>query len=1349
MKHINVETATREQLVDFIRRMHPQLQREQERVHELESQVSGLQAFIHEKNAEIRELRMQSDRLTEKSASDEETISTLIKQMEEMRSVESPSSSVVPASATTVVQRGRTAEHGKGKSHPSANAGGGEYTPETLQPLETVGNGDGGRSPALTPTPLKVNTESALAQVKSQNAAAAAIAGKMEEIAKLEKKVRELMEVNAFYSAIVSQHDQEEKVRMSQALACRSEHSDDHVAGLQQEVERLQLRISTMAGHGEKLQRMIRAVECEKAALREENEALKRESMVLEAEMEEMTREYARARKSLVAAAAAAVQPSDSLERSFAFAEDVPQVRAASAPQHGLAREPPSRGPTATVDAYSQQPDRRVSYLSTGPAPCVSPLARDGKQGMIGGVAPSAQTASSIATTQSHSRFAFRSLRPIRVRNPDAHERELLDRIHLYEEQFAQMEAFEADRQRSFDEMERNRAELFVSMNSQLEKQRKEIHRLRKLHEETSLKSSVTAHPSRIHSFVSWPNREEEEERGSLRRRGSPSPVERCLTAVPIGSHSLRFVDSSDGLDTADDTTTAWANERENVFSHECHGRQATSGASLVSFSPLDELMWLEKHERSNICVEAVEEELQLFVGMHAATVRLSTGVLEAREAQLLRETTDLKKVVDALQTRVVDLEAQLVSTREAEKVVVGDATESEGMAMAGAADADSPDTNLSHISTKLWKGKALHTALMALEAYGTVLKYHTESIKGFRLNSSGSEEAAVSVEGCMDAEIARDLEEVKMALDAARFPPQLQRSFPQAVTPHLYDDSTASRTGGELLTTCQADTDACDGAEVVGAGSRDQTSLHPAPPQPFSLPTQTQITSSSFHTDSADREEVMHGMAGIVGQVDVISYIPPDIFSNKQGVVRSPRNAVGSVNDGIQEDRMDEDSGSMVAPSHDDAEKAVFMVTEAPGDDAVPLPLCTAEAVTDTSPFQDSLKEEHPQSLTATSGDGDASAGVNLSSEPRQAESSVSESARQDKEDDARREERLSDDSEDDSSMAHDNGTLNSTSLLEVTAGEEAEFLAQLEKEMAKGGLEMVTEPIEAEDGMVASPGDRDINGGGEDREAGCGESQRAGSEVAATEASSTASVSPSPCGADGQQQSRRGGASQEKQELDPAVLEAELDEAASPAESSDGRAGKSAAASSLSPGREDVSEERSSSTSRPSTTSSSSSSSGAGTSTSMEGVHCESAVECDHPAPQIPAPAAGPPLPLPPTSLEALFGAPAAIAASPSTRHDGDRQPFSASPALHPSARFPDPNVSPQIANLGHAMRPTTPPNSMFLPYAQQTSWGMYFSLPRSEDQQLQPAGGSKGPRSHGSRSEDDFEAGFDPFA
>ncbi|CAJ1025957.1 hypothetical protein, conserved [Leishmania shawi] len=1350
MKQINVETAAREQLVDFIRCMHPQLQREQERVRELESQVSGLQSFIQEKNAEIRELRQQSDRLTEKSASDEETISTLIKQMEGMRSGESPLVSVVPLSATTGVQRGRTAERGKRKWYPSADAAGGEYKPETHRPLDTVGNGDVGRRASRTPPPVKVNAESALEQLKSQNAAAtAAIATKMEEVFALEKKVRELTEVNAFYSAIVSQHDQEEKVRMSQALGCYSGHSDDDVAGLRQEVERLQLHISSMADRGEKLQRIIKAVECDKVALSEENEALKRELVLLEAEMEEMTREYARARKSLVAAARTAAEPSSSLERGLTFAEKAPQVRAASAPQQGLMRELPSRGTAVTVDPYLQNPDRCVSYLSSSPAPCVSPLARDERQSVIGGVATSAQTGSTIPTKQSHSRFTFRSLRPMRVRSPDAHERELLDRIHFYEDQFAQMEAFEADRQRSFDEMERNRAELFVSMNSQLEKQRKEIYRLRKLHEETSIKSSATARPSHNHSLASLPSREEEGERGSSHRRG-PSPVERSLTAVPTSLQSLHF-DSLDNLDAADNATAAWVNERESALSCSRHRRQVSSEALSTSFGLLDELMWREKHARSRICTEAVEEELQLFAGMHIGTVRLFAGALEAREAHLLCETADLRKDVGALQARVVDLEAQLAIAREAEKVLLGGATDSEAIGMTGVSDPDSPETNLLYVATSLSEKKTLYTAFMALEAYGAVLEYHRELIKICRLSSSGAVEVVELGEDCMHAEIARDLEEVQMVLDSVRCLSQLQPSLSHAATPHLYDTSSAPRIVGELLTACETDTGTCDEeADVAVASSRDQSSSHLAPPQTFSQPTQTQIASLSSHTDVADREEeIIHGVAEIAGELHAISYVPPDIFSQEQ---------------------------------------AAAVVTKASGDDAVPLPLSIAEAVTDISPFQDSLEEEHSHISAATSGDGSArtadsgnvspmshktiaasfndgylppgkkkleaereaisSTGVTASvAEPRQVESSVAESADLHKEDDAREEYQASDGAEDESSEAHDDGTLSSTSQLEVTEGEEVEFLAQLEKEMAKGGLEIVTEHREDEGGIVASPADLDIdNGGGEEREAGCGEGQPADSEVARAEASSETRAPPS-CGADGEQQSRRGDTSQEKEGLDPVVLEDEFNEAELPMESPDERSDKSTAASSLSPNSDNVSEERSST----SPTSTTSSSLVTGTSTSGEGVHFESAVVRDHLAPQISVPVAEPPLlpPLPSISLDSLFGVSGGKAPSASAERNDGRQSFPASSALSPPLPLSDPKVSPRFDTLCTAMTPTPPPHSMLAPCLRHTPSRPYFSSFPSEEQQLQTSGGFEVPNSHDSSSGDDFEAEFDPFA
>ncbi|KAG5478721.1 hypothetical protein LSCM1_06125 [Leishmania martiniquensis] len=1376
MKQVNVETATREQLVDFIRRMHPQLQREQERVRELESQISGLQAFIHEKNTELRELRQQSDRLTEKSASDEETIRTLIKQLEGMSSERSTTPSPAPLTFPSVAQRSRTEGHGKGKSHPHADAPGIEHTPEALRALDVAGNGDLSRRPSRTSPSLKMNAESALGQVKSQNAAPTT-ASKTEELISAEKTIQELREVNAFYSAIVSQHDQEEKARMCQALACRSGDFSDEVASLRLEVERLQLHISTMSDQGEKLQRIIKTVEGEKAALMEENKALKRESVLLEAEMEEMTREYERARSSLVAAAAAAVRPSVSLERALESTEELPEIRIASTSRDSFTREPPPRAPAAAADTYSQQPDRRVSYPSPSPAPRVSPLARDGRQSMIGGVVSSASTAFSIAPTHSHSRFTFRSLRPMRVRNPDAHERELIDRIRLYEEQFAQMEAFETDRQRSFDEMERNRAELFVSMNRQIERQRKEIHRLRRLHEETSLKSSVTARPSRDHSFASLPNREEEEERSSLRRRGLRSPMERCLTAVPASSQSLHLVDSVDGVDTADDAVASWAHERDDALSRDEHQWQAASAVSPAPFGLLDELVWREEQERSHIRIEAVEEELELFFGMYASTVRLSAGALEARESQLLRETTDLMKAVDALQTRVVELEGQIGSAREAEKVVLVGEKEPE-MTMVYTGDAGSPDTNVLHIGASLWEDKALHTALIALKAYGTVLEYHTEFVKDSGLNSTGAEKAMMSEEDCMGAEIARDLEEVRMMLDAARCPAQTRLPLPQAASPLLYEEPSAPKGVNGILTACQADTDVCeDEAKVLGAGSRNQTFSHLTPPQPFSPHTPMQAMLLSSHIESINREEgLARDMGGMVGQISTVSYVPPDNFSNERPTVRSPWSAFSSATNGAQEAKRDEDSGPVVGPSHNDTDQTAAVAIEAPSEGAVPLLLTTAGGNPDIPRFQDAPEEEHAHSSTSTSGDVDTSTAgsrrtppefeeeraasftdghstcakkmlivepqtiscsdVKTATESRQAKSPAAESADCDKEDAAPEKDEGSDGAEHANSATHNRETLSSTSHLEVTEEEEAVFLAQLKKEMAKGGPETAMDPIEDEHGMAASPGEVSIiNGSGEEREAGCSEGQGARSNVTAADASAAISVPGLPCGNGGLQKSRHDGACQEKEAVTLDDLGDKLDEVAPPVEAPAVKHGKSGAAPSLPPNTEHGSEKRSPS-----------SSSAASSSTSGDGVHFESGIARDQHEPQLPVPVAGPP---PPPSLDTLFGGTVAVASSPSALHNSDRQLLPASPAPRPPPPSSDSSVSTHFAHLGTAIRSTTSPNSMLTPCPQESPSSPYFSWFPSSGQQLQPLGDSQRADSHGSSSADDFEAGFDPFA
>ncbi|KAG5504439.1 hypothetical protein JKF63_04891 [Porcisia hertigi] len=1386
MKQINVEAASKEQLVDFIRRMHPLLQREQERARELESQVSGLQAFIYEKNAEIRELRQQSERLAEKSASDEETISTLIKQMEDMCSGLAPSPSVLAINGTAVVPLKRRAEHGKGKSHPSADTATGEYAPETHHSLDKIGNSDVGHQPSCAPSLHKEGMDSALDQSRSQSASP--MGNKMEEILALKNKVQELMEVNAFYSAIVSQHDQEEKVRMSQVLARCSGHPDYDVADFRQEVERLQLRISNMCNQSEKLQRTIKAVEAEKATLREENEVLRRESVLLEAEMVEVAREYARARKSLVAVAATSVRPSASLDQALALGEEVPQVRAASEHPQGLLGDLLTV-PTPSVDAYVQQSDRSASHPSPGTASRVSPLAGDERQRMNGLVPHSAQTVATMKTAQSHSRFAFRSLRPMRVRNPDAHERELLDRIRLYEEQFAQMEAFESDRQRSFDDMERNRAELFVSMNNHIEKQRKEIHRLRKLYEETSPKSSMTARPSRNYSVTSSRNREEEAEGGSSRHCVSGSPVEHCLTAVPTSSQSLRIVDSVDGLDGGDDTAPAWTLEGENAVSHDRHRQQIGSAFPSVTFGPLDELMWREEYKRSHICIEAVEEELQLFLDMHTSTVRLSASELKARESELLRKTAGSVSDVDALQTRVVELAAQLGGSVEAENVFVCNVKESGARATTGVSDTNSTEMNVLHIASSLWEDKALLMVFMALEAYTTVLEYHAQFIESLRVSNSSVEKVTLAEDCCIDADIARDLEEVRVVLGAVRCPLQSQLFLTQEAAPHLCAESSGQKRVDERLAASQADTNSRE-AEVQGASIADHTVPYRLSPQTVSPFTQAPIASLSAHTNSANSKEgILHGVVDDVKHMEVM-FASPEMVLHEQTSERSVRSTLRGTTCEAQEERSDGDSGLVVASFQKVDAQTVGVVIEAPGDEAVPLSLSTEEAVTDATFHQDSLDRPRCHGSTATSCKGGAgsvysrsssslsgkgspgtlleghstsakvkaeaeretisSTGLNsLAAKPLPAQSSFAGSADL-KQSDSTAEDSGAGDAGDESSVASYESTLKSASQLVITEGEEAQFLEQLNREMAGGELEKVAGLRDAEDGTAASPDDLVVDHvSGEDRDPRCSEHQRSETGATPAEVPSVENVSLFSSRSGARRQKGIGDGSQDE-DLDFAVLQDKLDESTTPPmESPDRRSGKSGVASSPAPLSNDVSVQRPS-TSRTSTSLSLSSTPSAARSPSGDSGHFDRVAACDHTVPKHPVPVVGgAPPSLPPTSLDELFG-PSGDVAYSSSVHRSDGPPFGVSPTPRPLPSFSDPYTTLNVSDVGAVMGLATSPNALFEPRPQQVSLPPYISSSPPGGQHLQPSSDPKNVYSHDSSSpDDDFEADFDPFA
>lgn len=766
MKQINVETATREQLVSFIRRMHPQLQREQERVKELESQISGFQEFIHEKNAEIRVLRQQSDRLTEKSASDEETIGALIKQMEEMRLEQVPSPPAITAASSSgpSAPRSKTGEQGAGKGHPPGEGAGGERSPEALRPVDAPGNGDFGRRPSRTPPAHKDSLESTVASLKAQNAtAASAIANKADEIARLESKVRELMEVNAFYSAIVAQHDQEEKARMGQKLVRGSEQSEEDVAELRQELERLQLNISDLDVQEEKLQRIIRATEAEKSALRQENELLKRASVQLEAEMEEMTREYTRARRSL----AATVSRHTSIAGvRLMYADDEPlHSRAGSAPQEGPTRDGSLRGAISAPDSFAPLMERRLTSVSSSAAPRVSPLSYEGRQGAL---AAGRTSSASVATSSSASRsmFNFRSLRPIRVRNPDAHEKDLLDRIRLYEQQLAQVELFEADRQRSFDEMEHNRAEMFAAMNAQLEKQRKEIHRLRKLHEEASLDSSLTARPSHNHSVASVANREEEEGRVNMRHHGSHSPEDRCLTAVPTSTQSLLNVESLNAIDDAEGSFS----ERDTVTTRSGHQRRGTA-SSAPAGAPgwQEELRRREREGRVALWWEAVEGSLELFSLYHAVAVQQFTEELAACHAKLLGEREELTLDLETLQRRNEELESQ-VECLESVLQARAEEAEADGKVAASAEVADLGSA-AAHDSTAVFlEDKALCAAHLALDAYGVVLSHYAELLR-WRGGGDLHETKVDTGDDGLEGEVASDLAELRAVLDSLLHP--------------------------------------------------------------------------------------------------------------------------------------------------------------------------------------------------------------------------------------------------------------------------------------------------------------------------------------------------------------------------------------------------------------------------------------------------------------------------------------------------------------------------------------------------------------------------------------------------
>jgi hypothetical protein len=1120
MKHINVETATREQLVDFVRCMHPQLQREQERVKELESQISGFQDFIHEKNAEIRELRQQSDRLTEKSASDEETIVALIKQMEAMRSEQAPASNLVQAPSTSSAKHacGRLVEQVTGKGHGPRDESGNERPPEAVRPIDAQEYVEIGCQPPRPPPLLKENSESIATQLKSQNAAAAStISNKTEEMAKLESKVRELMEVNAFYSAIVAQHDQEEKARMGQMLLRRDGQSEDDIVELRQELERLQFQMGNRDVQEEKLQRVIKATEAEKAALKQENEQLKKESVQLEAEMEEITRNYTRARRSL---AAAASRQSGAVDVRLTYARDEgPRKRAVSAPQQGLLRDTSTRVPVlSSAEGYNRQLERRHASLSNASASRASPLSYDARQGLVGGgeALPIPSTSTNPA---SRSPFYFRSLRPIRVRNPDAHERDLLDRIHLYEEQLAQMELFEADRQRSFDEMERNRAEMFAAMNEQLEKQRKEIHRLRKLHEDASFESSLIARPSHKHSAGSVANREEDERRASRRRHGSHSPVERCLTAVPTSTQSLPNVESFSGVDDADALVGASSSERDTLTSRGMHQRHSTSSVLSPSRggNQAEELKWQEREGRLLVWKEALENTVEIVSVIHVITAQGYADELAACNAKLLGEREALTAELESLQlnneelkARMVELEAELhrsCVTAVDDRVTKASVTEK---------SRECALSNSSSSSTGLLEHKTLCLAFLAMEAYNSAVEHYSAL-----LHDIGSSGVSSEVhEDCANftEEVTRDLAEVHETLNSMKqqLQVQLQKLKEQSQSPYVVMSAAplfaSDPSSSQVPPVSNANAIVEDAAKHVYNDNSTATASPSSPPSSSTAPAHHMSNEKPTETTASRGISAVAAVAlssadtslAASGKEEAEVPDPPYVFDS--GATAAPISQDVSWKSSLDREAVvDDESGAGVPASDCTAPTEAGLQGEAEGEAPVHVSADEADG-TAALQFEDCVKKDNGNSFTSATPGGveKTSSATVVFEEGREAErpnavslaaSGVGERKPASKEQGAGPSEPPSQPppqiTKDDFATADGDGhagvdadsvndavelrdsddsdAMSNPSQLEMTETEEAEFLAQLQKKVEDNGSDALVEP-RSEEAMRAA---------------------------------------------------------------------------------------------------------------------------------------------------------------------------------------------------------------------------------------------------------------------------------------
>ena len=541
-QQINFGTASREEMVEFVKKLNAKLkdtqaqlaqasQHEKMVTEELEAQVQCLtqqSTLLKEQlnESKKKQKQMQSQQsssnyddlssameplqqqialLSEKVATDEETIADLIEQLEAARSRNAGSSGTgdTPLKAPVATANGNS-----GPSSRSSTPGG--YMDTNRKRTSSLGGGGAPRGDEVT----------------------------VQRISELETAVEELTTTNQFYASVVSQQDADEKTKAKEIQELKSK-----VADLEKERDscskcsRLSDEVSDLNQQHAELQEQFRK-------LREASWTLKKNAHQDQHELQSLKDKLRHQEQEMIAANAAAKELLEEQRQKHAAA--LASASAQAAHHHSSdVRNTSMTG--STSDAASTAPSAQAH----------SPSARREPQQAVIIPASAMSTPGSAAISAGGGRQPAMTNLPVvpTIRNPTKREKQLLERMEVFDQQLKQWVAYEQARQRNIDEVDRNRAEMFLSMNKELEDKKKEVSELRsKLRAASSANHSGV--PSRTASHADLDQHaafaQQPPSQGVVRRQGTEpyqAPEEDRQQPTNAGSSSQAH--NSDALEEA------------------------------------------------------------------------------------------------------------------------------------------------------------------------------------------------------------------------------------------------------------------------------------------------------------------------------------------------------------------------------------------------------------------------------------------------------------------------------------------------------------------------------------------------------------------------------------------------------------------------------------------------------------------------------------------------------------------------------------------------------------------------------------------------------------------------------